>query len=210
MNTLKKCILLGILILNLIPYMQDGNVNWTTLKSSAQTYTWEGEYSNGLFKCVNTLNSADWFESYYTTCPVGEICMCKECRKNYNCNSSTCTNPDCISQYCQCNCGGIYKCGNVCTNESCAYYNQAIEGNTPTGGTFDTDLGWDIYLSHQECIDIKYQLELITAGATGVAALSIYIGSKFPVTAEAAVVTGDCSSLCRSIVQCWGFHYIAL
>ena len=41
MNIIKKCILLGILMLNLIPYMQDGKVKWTMTEAGAQSYILE-------------------------------------------------------------------------------------------------------------------------------------------------------------------------
>jgi hypothetical protein len=68
MNTLKKCILLMVLTLNLMPYMQDGNVKWSTTETAAQLYYTEEVITAGLvWKCGDESfrdNSSYFFNSY--------------------------------------------------------------------------------------------------------------------------------------------------
>jgi hypothetical protein len=62
MNTLKKCILLMVLTLNLMPYMQDGKLKWTTTETAAQLYYTESTSGFGSYLCGETAHRND---SYY-------------------------------------------------------------------------------------------------------------------------------------------------
>ena len=100
MKNLINILLLGIMLVNLMPYFKDGKVELKGAEVAAQTYLCESE-SWGNHKCVNTQDINDWFwgESHDCKIKSGQ-CICSECHNLFPCNGTSN----------QCGCGaGISK-----------------------------------------------------------------------------------------------------
>jgi hypothetical protein len=72
-KNMKKYLLLLALIINLMPYIKDGEMKWTTTEAKAQLYIVESY--NGLYGwlCVNTADDEDFFWSTTSACEVTDI-----------------------------------------------------------------------------------------------------------------------------------------
>ena len=95
MKNLKKILLLGIMLVNLMPYLKDGKVELKSTEIAAQTYLCESELLDfaSIFrkhKCVNTQDSNDWFwgKSHSCTISPGQ-CICSECHNLFPCDGSS-------------------------------------------------------------------------------------------------------------------------
>ena len=125
-----------VLMVNLLPCIKDGAVTWTTMRVEAQQYIVEGMV-DGVYKCVNTLDENDWFPSSTTSCLYVQICACKYCRAEWDCDGP-CPNPLCPSNdpdatFCSC-CQQQKSDDDICINSACScspYYNG---GSDPGGG----------------------------------------------------------------------------
>ncbi len=125
-----------VLMVNLLPSIKDGQVTWTTMRVEAQQYIVEGMV-DGLYKCVNTLDENDWFPSSTTSCLYVQICACKYCRAEWDCDGP-CPNPLCPSNdpdatFCSC-CQQQKSDDDICINSACScspYYNGTSD---PGGG----------------------------------------------------------------------------
>jgi hypothetical protein len=145
-------------MVNLLPSIKDGQVTWTTMRVEAQQYIVEGMV-DGLYKCVNTLDENDWFPSSTTSCLYVQICVCKYCGAEGDCDGP-CLNPLCPSNdpdanYCSC-CQQQKDDYDVCINPTCScspYYNGTSDpggggnagggGNPGSGGDSGSDSGSD-------------------------------------------------------------------
>jgi hypothetical protein len=61
MKNLKKLLILGVMIVNLMPYLKDGKVELKSAEVTAQQYVCEGYVENEGFLCVNVINNDDYF-----------------------------------------------------------------------------------------------------------------------------------------------------
>ena len=84
MKNLKKILLLGIMLVNLMPYFKDGKVELKGAEVAAQTYTCESNFFTftwltGYHKCVNTQNQVNWFWGATHDCiKQNTQCICSE------------------------------------------------------------------------------------------------------------------------------------
>jgi hypothetical protein len=133
----KRFLLLWVLMVNLLPSIKDGQVTWTTMRVEAQQYIVEGMV-DGLYKCVNTLDENDWFPSSTTSCLYVQICACKYCRAEWDCDGP-CPNQLCPSNDetqadpCIC-CGQPKDYKNQCVNTSCYCSPFYDPPEPPSGG----------------------------------------------------------------------------
>ena len=120
---MKKYILLLVLIINLVPYLKDGEMKWTTTEAGAQYYTIEMVGTESL--CGNIEDSKDIF---FSTTPCDKIifinpCNCPYCSVRYACGD-TCKNMACPEKtpiectYCPCCSWTLDLFGN-CLNQNC-------------------------------------------------------------------------------------------
>jgi hypothetical protein len=98
MKNLKKLLLLGVMLVNVMPYLKDGKVEWKAAQAEAQTYTCESslvERLFGIYKCVNIQDENDMFYGDDTRCLLtAGKCICPLCQHLYNC-SDKCTRSSC-------------------------------------------------------------------------------------------------------------------
>jgi hypothetical protein len=114
MKNMKKLLLLGVLLLNLMPHMKDGQLQLeTTQQVWAQHYIDEGITSKGRL-CVNEDDPTDFFYTSFDNCDkAAMVCTCIRCRKQIECDKACTTTTPCGV------CREPVLCGYLCMNPNC-------------------------------------------------------------------------------------------
>jgi hypothetical protein len=130
MNNMKKLLLLGVLLLNLMPYMKDGQLQLeTTQQVKGQDFIVEGMVGQ-LYLCVLKKDPNDmtqWFYSDDNVCDMAEVCTCAYCHKQKDCNKACASTEPCGV------CGKPVLCGSICMEPNCGKKDDDVgRENDPT------------------------------------------------------------------------------
>ena len=110
------------MLVNLMPYLKDGKVEWKAAQVEAQTFTCEGMVGNN-YRCVNDDDPTEVIPWSKADCIFPSVCSCSYCKLPYDCaDTDTCMNMDCPEKthLIDCLCCHKPKLGSLNGAPSCA------------------------------------------------------------------------------------------